>query len=40
MTQLDRGAVISPKVMAVGMLSAYAFFFFVLVVWRFRKMEA
>jgi len=40
MTQLDRGVVISPKVMAVEMLSAYALFFFALAVWRFRKVEA
>jgi len=37
---LIRGLGLESVWMAVGMLSAYALFFFVLAVWRFRKMEA
>jgi len=37
---LIRGLGLESVWMAVGILSAYALFFFVLAVWRFRKMEA
>ena len=37
---LIRGLGLESVWMAVGMLSAYAVFFFLLAVWRFRKMEA
>ena len=37
---LIRGLGLESVWMAVGMLSVYALFFFVLAVWRFRKMEA
>ena len=37
---LIRGLGLESVWMAVGMLSAYALFFFILAVWRFRKIEA
>jgi ABC-2 type transport system permease protein len=37
---LIRGLGLESVWMAVGMLSAYAVFFFVIAVWRFGKMEA
>jgi len=36
---LIRGLGFESVWMAIGMLSAYALFFFVVAVWRFRKME-